>query len=241
MGDNKLSFEIFEKVDVKPDLIEQPSLELIENLEKNRLSKSLKGKILEMALRPTITTVMIRLKKVQILNIHEAPWDKSAEIYLVTSIVDGIREKPITINIKTFNGIKKNDFLDIADPGVMIYENPTGKLPRYLDIRMQIVESDKKIRDTAEIIKTINDNQNFKDIQEILKTLASTANPMLGTVLQVTSGVIPLVGKVLEMNKDDQLCYYVGTFTDKFDNLGIGIHEHTKYNEVKFSYEILAG
>lgn len=236
-----MPFVILEKADVEPDIIERPSLDLIENLERNRLSKSTASNMMRMALDPSITDVMIRLKKVRILNIHEPAWDKTAEIYLVYSVADGSEKKPLSYNIKTFSPVRKGDFLDIAETGLMMYQNPLGKLPRYLDIRLQIVESDQPIRDAAEILKALKDNQGFKDIQKVLTTLATTANPMLSTVMEITGGVIPLVGKLLEMNKDDQICYYAATFTDKFDNLGVGLHSHTKPNEVEFSYEILSG
>ena len=110
-----------------------------------------------------------------------------------------------------------------------------------MDIRLQIVESDQPVRNAAEILKALNDNQGFKDIQKVLTTLATTVNPLLSTVMDLAGGVIPLVGKLLEMNKDDQICYYAATFTDKFDNLGVGLHSHTKPKELEFSYEILSG
>jgi hypothetical protein len=194
-----------------------------------------------MALDPSITDVMIRLRKVRILNIHEPIFDKTAEIYFVTSVADGSEEKPLSLKIETFSGIKKGDTVDIGEKGVSIYQNPSGKLPRYLDIRLLIAESDKGLRDAGEILKALNDDQGFKDIQKMLTTLATTANPLLSTFIDLAGGVIPLVGKLLEMNKDDQICYYAATFTDKFDNLGVGLHSHTKANEVEFSYEILSG
>jgi hypothetical protein len=237
----RMPFVVFEKADVEPDIIDRPSLALIENLERNRLSKSLTSNLMSMALDSSITEVMIRLKQVRILNIHEPIFDKTGEIYLVTSVADGSEEKPLSIKIETFSGIKRGDTLDIAEEGVSIYQSPSGKLPRYLDIRLQIVESDKELRDAAEIEKAISEQQGFKDIQKLLTTLATAANPMLSTFIDLAGGVIPLIGKLLEMNKDDQICYYAATFTDKFDNLGVGLHSHTKPNEVEFSYEILSG
>ncbi len=231
---------MLEKADVMPDIVEQPSLELIENLERRRFSKSMSSNLMRMTLDSSITDVMIRLKKVRILNIHEPAWDKNAEIYLVYSVADGSEEKPLSYDVKTFINVKKGDVLDIGGNGLAIYQNSPGKLPRYLDIRLQIVESDQPQRDAAEILKAVNDNQGFKDIQKVLTTLATTANPMLSTVTDLAGGVIPLIGKILEMNKDDQICYYAATFTDKFDNLGVGLHSHTKPNEVEFTYEILS-
>jgi hypothetical protein len=237
-----MSFAVFEKADIEPDIIDRPSLNRIEDLERNRLSKSMASALMAMSLDSSVTSVMIRIKKVRILNIHEPLFDKTGEIYLVSSVVDGLQDNPVTVNIKTFTAVRKGDFLDIGDTGVVVYQNPAGKLPRYLDIRFQIMESDQPLRDAAEVLKTVTDDQSFKDIQKVLTTLATTANPLLPTVVDLAGGVIPLVGKLLEMNKDDQICYYAATFTDKFDNLGVGVpHEHVKPREVEFSYEILAG
>jgi len=240
LGGLKTSFTISQKVDVKPDIVEQPSLRLINDLERGALSKSLYKNLMVMTPKSRYSDVIVRLKKVQILDIREGFGDKYGEVYLITSVADGLTKKPLTINIKTFERIQKNDCLDIGETGVVIYQNPEGKLPRYLDIRIQIVESDAGLKAISDLIKAVKENQGLKDIQTVLSTLATTANPMLGTVLELVNGVVPIIGKILEMNKDDQLCYYVATFTDKFDNLGVGLHEHTKRDAVKFSYEILA-
>lgn len=227
-------------IHLEPDIIERPSWRLILDLERGLIPKSAWATLMRMALEPTITNILIRLKKVQILNIHEPFYDKAGEIYLVTSVNDGLIEKPIVLDVKTFSGVEENDFLDIGKPGIAIYQNPPGKLPRFLDIRIQIVESDKGLRDAGKVLTEISNDQDFKDTQKVLSTLATTATPMLSTVVDLTDKVINIVGGILKMNQDDQICYYAATFTDKFDNLGVGQHRHTKPHEVEFSYEILA-
>ena len=226
---------------LEPDIIERPSWSLILDLERGRVPESARDTLMTMALKPTITSILVRLKKVQILNIHEPFYDKAGEIYLVTSVIDGLVENPIVLNVKPFSGIKKDDFLDIGKPGVAIYQNPPGKLPRFLDIRIQIVESDERLRDAGKVLTEISNDQDFKDIQKVLSILATTATPMFGTVVGLANKVINVIGVTLKMNRDDQICYYAATFTDKFDNLGVGEHRHTKPNEVEFSYEILVG
>lgn len=226
---------------LEPDIIERPSWRLIQDLERGIVPESARATLMTLALEPTITDVLVRLKKVQILNIHEPFYDKAGEIYLVTSVIDGLAEKPIVLDVKTFPGIKENDFLDIGDPGVAIYHNPPRKLPRFLDIRIQIIESDRKLRDAGKVLTEISNDQKFKDIQKVLSTLATTTTPLLTTVVDLTDKVANIIGGILKMNKDDQICYYAATFTDKFDNLGHGQHRHTKPHEAEFSYEILAG
>jgi len=226
---------------LEPDIIERPSWRLIQDLERGIVPESARATLMTLALEPTITDVLVRLKKVQILNIHEPFYDKAGEIYLVTSVIDGLAKKPIVLDVKTFHGIKENDFLDIGDLGVAIYHNPPRKLPRFLDIRIQIIESDRKLRDAGKVLTEISNDQKFKDIQKILNTLATTTTPLLTTVVDLTDKVANIIGGILKMNKDDQICYYAATFTDKFDNLGRGQHRHTKPHEAEFSYEILAG
>ena len=121
-----MPFVVLEKADVEPDIIERPSLDLIESLERNRLSKSTASNMMRMALDSSITDVIIRLIKVRILNIHEPAWDKTAEIYLVYSVADGSEDKPLSYDIKTFSGVRKGDVLDIGEKGLMIYQNPLG-------------------------------------------------------------------------------------------------------------------
>lgn len=75
----------------------------------------------------------------------------------------------------------------------------------------------------------------------ITSILAATPTPILSTVVGLADKVINIIGGILKMNRDDQICYYAATFADKFDNLGVGQHRHTKSNEVEFNYEILAG
>lgn len=226
---------------LEPDIIERPSWRLILDLERGLIPERPRDTLMRMTLKPTITSILIRLKKVQILNIHEGWRDKAGEIYLVTSVIDGLTEKPIVLDVKPFPGIKKNDFLDIGERGVAIYQNPPGKLPRFLDIRIQIVETDERLRDAGKVLTEISKDQDFRDKQKVLSTLATTATPMLSTVVGLARAVINIIGGILKMNRDDQICYYAATFTDKFDNLGVGPHRHAKPNEVEFSYEILAG
>lgn len=224
-----------------PDMIERPSWRLILDLERGLIPERARDTLMSMALEPAITSILVRLKKVQILNIHEGWRDKAGEIYLVTSVIDGLREEPIVLYVEPFSGIRENDFLDIGEPGVAMYQNPPGKLPRFLDIRIQIVESDEKLREAGKVLTEISNDQDFKDNQKALSILATTPTPILSTVVGLADKVINIIGGILKMNRDDQICYYAATFTDKFDNLGVGQHRHTKSNEVEFNYEILAG
>jgi hypothetical protein len=60
------------------------------------------------------------------LNIHEPFYDKCGEIYLVTSVADGIAAKPVSVEIETFDNIRKGDLLGIGDPRLVVYPNPSG-------------------------------------------------------------------------------------------------------------------
>jgi hypothetical protein len=226
---------------IEPDIIERPSWNLVTALERGTLPERARTTLMALGLDAGITEVLVRLKQVQILNIHEGFRDKTGEFYLVTSVMDGLADAPIKLTISTFTGIKKGEFLGIDDPGLALYMNPVGQVPRFLDIRIQVVESDKKLQDAGKLLKQVSQQQDFQDITTVLSSIATTSLPLFGTVIDLAGRVINVIGGMLEMNQDDQLCYYAATFTDKFDNLGLGVHRHTKPNEVEFSYEILAG
>ena len=57
-----------------------------------------------------------------------------------------------------------------------------------------------------------------------MTTAVTAAVPVYGTLLQVAQGSIGLIAEYLKAKPDDQLGYYQVSYTNHFDDLGVGRH-----------------
>lgn len=170
--------------------------------------------------------VNIRLLKCQILDNFDGLLQKDNEINLVGVVMDGTATtEPVQFNIGSFVGIRKNDFLPIGDSGLSLYYG--DQTPKYLDLRLLIVEDDQDIRDVGAAIKHVQSQDVYKTL---IDALTGVASPPLQLAMRVTSAIISLIGAALEQNKDDRISLFAATYTLAFDRLGVG-GKHTFHQE----------
>lgn len=204
------------------------------------LQVSLAPKITNEISADNITTCAIRLNKVKILDKSEGIFRGNGEVFFISIVNDGIKE-PAILKIQTIHDVKNGD--DLFDKGLQkpltLYLSEEGKVPRLLDFRLMVMESDiKESEKMEEILDTISSNSDYKDAVDAIRDLLAAAAPAtaIGKMLDSIAGIIK---KVLKLNKDDQLLYYTARFTKDFDNLGIGSYDK-KYDKVELGYEIVA-
>lgn len=222
----------------KPDILYRPSGELENMLMINAMPIKAASVLKALSLDPSITDVEVRLKEVFIFDNRDPG---KGDIYLVNVVTDNLSVEPFTLTIKTFEDIHDNEGLQIGPAGLTIYRNPQGKVPRFLDYRIMVMESDQEIRQSGEVINEIRNNDQFKAVRENLIAMAAVAQPTAALITAATDLVIGLIAQILKMNEDDQIIYVAGSFNDKIDDLGVKYGPIAHKNEyARVSYQVLA-
>jgi hypothetical protein len=173
------------------------------------------------ALKPDAKVAQLNLTGVYIIDNHEIG---DGEVFLISTIVDGISKEPITVELKTFHGVKDDSALPLVDPGVTLYQN-MQEVPTFLDWRLIIGESDSPIRDKGAFLKELAKDDDWKSVTATLKTALSTANPVAGVVVGLVDGLVGVIGRIMEINNDDQIGYLAVSYNKTLDDLGAGVHK----------------
>lgn len=241
---HKTSFKLNHKEDKKmyepkPDVKFKPSKEY----EFRRVSKEIKHKpfvgLKTRGVPTTVKDVEIRLKEVFIID-NRDPGD--GDIYLVCVALDNVNPEPFVLEVKTFESVPDKSKLTIAPGGLAIYRNPPGKIPRFIDFRILIMESDQELRDAGNFISEVREDKGYKDIVDGIKSAVAVSNPVASVFLTAADLLINIIAKLLRMNKDDQIMYLPGYFNDTFDDLGLKYSPFSLENPyAKIHCEVLAG
>ncbi len=221
----------------EPDIIYRPSAD-IENLRMfNAMPKRAAMALEAIKVDPNITDIEMRLKNVFIIDNRDPG---KGDIYIVTLVTDNVSKEPFSLNIKTFEDIHDNEALQIAPGGLTIYRNPANTLPRYLDFRILVMESDQEMRDAGSLISEITSSEQFKSVRDGIIGMVVSTNPATALITAGADIVIGLISTILKMNRDDQIIYIVGSFNDKIDHWGVDygpINQKNTYSKV--SYQVL--
>ncbi len=98
--------------------------------------------------------------------------------------------------------VKDNHQLFFGDTGYVLYQSE--KIPDYFDWQFIAYESDKNIRDTADIITEVVNDARFDGFATNLATLLKTiAMPTVVAATEVTKFVINAIGNIAKRDKDD--------------------------------------
>ena len=147
----------------------------------------------------------------------------------------------MTLEVKTFNDVSDGEALQIGPAGLAMYRNEVGKLPRYLDYRILVAESDQELRDAGSVIEEIRNDGTFKSFRDNLLVLTGAAAPTIALATAAADFAMNLVGRILKMNRDDQLIYIAGSFDDAFDDLGVKLGPVAHKNSyAKVIYQVQA-
>jgi len=222
----------------QPDIIYRPSEELDRMIMYSSVPGKAIGALRALSLDSSITDVEMRLKEVFIIDNRDPG---KGDIYITTVVTDSLAPEPFRIEIKSFEDISSNTELQLGPGGFTIYRNPEGSIPRFLDYRILVMESDHKIRTAGEVLDEIRNNNQFKTLRDNLIAMATTGQPTTALVTAASDLVLGLLAKTLKMNRDDQIIYIVGSFNDKIDDLGTvyGLIPH-KNNYGRVAYQVLA-
>jgi len=221
-----------------PDIIYRPSGELERMLTTNIMPSKAAKALNALSLDPKIKDVEMRLKEVFIFDNRDPG---KGDIYLITVVTDNLASEPFTFQVKTFEDVSDNEALQIGPAGLSIYMNPQGKIPRFLDYRILVMESDHEIRKASDILNDIRNNDQFKTVRDNLIAMAVTEQPTVTLITAAADLLIELISQILIMNKDDQIIYIVGSFNNNIDDLGVKygpIAHKNKYARVK--YQVVA-
>jgi hypothetical protein len=221
-----------------PDIVHRPSEALRESTALGDLPSKVLESLETLSLDPSITNVRMSLKEVLVIDVRDVG---KGDIYLVTLATDGVSLEPMALTIKTFEDISDGEALQLGPAGLAIYRNTEGKIPRYLDYRIMVVESDQELRDAGQVIQEIRDDATFKSFRDNLLGITGAGQPLIALATAAADFSMGLISRILKMNRDDQLIYIAGSFDDVFDDLGVkhGLVTH-KNTFVKVSYQVEA-
>jgi hypothetical protein len=222
----------------EPDVIYRPSGELERFLSMDALPEKASKAIRALSVDPNIKDVEMRLMEVFIFDNRDPG---KGDIYLLALVADGLAPEPLNLVVKGFEGVGDNEALQIGPGGLTIYRNPQGNIPRFLDYRIMVMESDQELRDAGELVEEIRGKDQFKLIKDSLIAMAGVGAPIPALISSAVDLLMGLISQVLKMNKDDQIIYIAGSFNDRIDDLGVRyglIAQKNRY--AKVTYQVLA-
>lgn len=222
----------------EPDIVYRPSGEFDRSLYMDALPGKAKDAIRILSLDPNIKDIEMRLMEVFIFDNRDPG---KGDIYLLTVVADSLSPEPLNLLVKAFEGIRDNEPLQLGPAGLTIYRNPQGKIPRFLDYRIMVMESDQELRDAGELLEEIRGKDQFKIIRDSLIAMAGVGGPIPPLVTSSVDLVMGLISHVLKMNKDDQIIYIAGSFNDRIDDLGVKYGPIAHKNPyAKVLYQVIA-
>ncbi len=178
--------------------------------------------------------LLMRLQEVKIKG-WNTKWGRlvrKVPIYIITTVVDGSKENPIKLQLKSFNNVERGTILSIGNLGVSMYYKK-GKLPEFLDTRILIVRSKDSYRYAGGLLHKINQNSEFLDAVKELSVLSG--NPL--AILSQVDSIIDIIAKILILQRDDQLLYYPVTISKEFEKFSPG-KRCEQFRYVDFCYKI---
>jgi hypothetical protein len=223
--------------DPKPDIVYRPS-QVARESEAARRPRQRNRRRRVLALPPTTENVRMSIKEVFVIDNRDPG---VGDIYLVTVVTDGASVEPITTSVKTFQDVRDGSALPLGPAGLPIYRNTPGKVPRFIDYRLLVAESDEGLREAGAVLDDIRKDSEYGQVRDNLRAIATASQPVAGLVVSAADLVIGIVSRVLRMNKDDQLIYVAGGFDDAFDDLGVkhGVVVHANAF-VRLTYQVEA-
>ena len=109
--------------------------------------------------------------------------------------------------------IKDNQSIYFGDSGYIVFKSE--KTPTDFNWMLLAIESDKKKRDNAELIKTILTQKNISSIVGAIAPLAGLSSPVTAAITTLSSMVADEVVKVYRNDKDDQAGLLLTSFIEK--------------------------
>ncbi|WP_210463779.1 hypothetical protein [Rufibacter roseolus] len=218
-----------------PDVIVSPSKRIRDMVfSQEATEESLIGVT---GLPPATTDIRFQLKDVYIKRKREIG---RGEIYVVTVIADDASAEPLQLQTMVFENVKNKSHLDLGPKGLTCYRNTPGKIPRFLDYRLMVMEFDGGARDMGTVVAEVQENQQFQNFKNAIAGITTLGAPQIALISGATDFVLALTAKLLKANKDDQLFLVQGSFDNTFDALGVTeglITQGNKYAEITYQIQ----
>lgn len=175
-----------------------------------------------------VTAVRLQIRAIQIMDGLDGWLRSSGGVYVVSSVVDGLAPDPITFRGQIYQGIREGDLLPLGpahEPSSVftVYQRE-GQLPRTLSFCLLVVRSNQDLRDIGTTISQVMADERYTKLADFATAAVTGVAPVYGTLLQVAQESVGLIAGYLKVKPDDQLGYYQATYTNRFDNLGVGKH-----------------
>lgn len=186
------------------------------------------------------TDVFFRVKTIRVLDAPDL--GGRSEVKVIGVSADDISDEPFTLNLQTWTDIADGQTLALDPAGLVLYANPPGKLPRFFDFRLLVLEDDSDVRDTGQMLSKLSASSEYGTARDALIALLGIAAPQAAAVTAGVNLLISAVATVLQGNKDDQMIYVAGTLTNSVDQLGVPRGPVTMATRrVEVTYETVAG
>lgn len=165
----------------------------------------------------------IRLKVNEVEARHGAWFGRNKDVYIVTTVVDGLSTEPIVYQGSRYSEIPNGGRLPIDLLNVYL-RDPIDTLPKILDFSMVVIASNQSARDWGPVIGELMASKEYGELNAAVVAALTAVNPLYDIAWLAGNAALNLVGKVLKASPDDQLGYYEARFTRTFDRLGVGVH-----------------
>ena len=218
---------------LQSNFIFEPSLELRKAQEDGQINTAF-------SLDPSLKNIKMTLNEVTVKRKKELVG--KAEVFLLTIVVDNCSANPIQVTCsEIFNNVRKGDKLTLGPAGLAVYRNEAGKIPAFLEYRIMVIESDKRVREFGATLTELNNDPRFKDFVKSILLLSSVSAGVIPVIASATVFALEWFAKALSLNQDDQMILIQGSYDDKFDDLGVVYKEVVAENSfIKLKYQVKA-
>ena len=192
-----------------------------------------------------ISGVEVRLSKAVVIDNKTrrfGPFPGLATIYFMNIVLSDLSTSEIDLNLNGFE--KVDDKQTLAVDRTLFYwkkTDDTPKPPSQIHIMSSLLKSKKGLRDTAAVVASAKDDNNFKSLTSQLGSLLKTASSFT-TISGIVFQVAGIVGNLLKDVEDKPLLTRFQSFTDlggNFNQLGRTDNPFTnRYAELDYSIYI---
>lgn len=164
----------------------------------------------------------LAVQNVHVINTKE--W--SAEVYVIAYCIDDKVKKvedlldPKLLTGKIEENINDGDDLTLGPGGILCYNKKDDNVPGFLSWAIAVYESDQGLRDFGNVLEEVGKDDRFKAITIAIVALLTAGSPA-AILTGVAVEMVGLIGKILKLNKDDQLFMVQDYYDTDLDKEGI--------------------
>lgn len=164
----------------------------------------------------------LSVQNVHVINSKE----RDAEVYVIAYCIDDkVKRVEDLLDPKLLTGrveenINDGDDLTLGPGGILCYSRKENEVPSFLSWAIAVYESDQGIRDFGSALEEVGNDERFKAITTAIGSLLTAGSPA-AILVGVAAEIVGIVGKVLKLNKDDQLFMVQDFYDTDLDREGV--------------------